>query len=404
MNHTRSPGANATNSASVEEVLEVFDYWLILHDHTPIYAVLGAVSANLLPGDPVWLGLKAPPSSAKTEILNSTSMLPHVVQASTLTPAALLSGTPRKQHEKGAHGGLLRQIGDFGIVAAKDFGTILSMPAEKRAEILAALREIYDGRWTRHFGTDGGKTLDWKGKLGFIFGTTAAIDSHYSVIAALGDRFLLNELTPTAEGQFKRALKHVGAANAEMRTALATAVQRLFAHRRATPQPITEEEFHRLDRVLRLVVRLRGAIDRDRYSREIEAVHGAEGPARIGLMLERLLAGLDVLGVARATALNVVERVAMDSVPQIRRKAYEKACNYNSNFQTAKLATAIGLPTSTTRRALEDLAAYGILERESGGQGNPDSWELKEEWRNAHKREREPGEDDAGEDHAEGWL
>ena len=49
-----------------------------------------------------------------------------------------------------------------------------------------------------------------------------------------------------------------------------------------------------------LVVRLRGAVERDRQSREIEAVLGAEGPARIGLCLERLLAGLDTLGVPRA--------------------------------------------------------------------------------------------------------
>jgi hypothetical protein len=44
-------------------------------------AVLGTIAANLLPGDPVWLGLVAPPSSAKTKILNSISTLPFVYQA-----------------------------------------------------------------------------------------------------------------------------------------------------------------------------------------------------------------------------------------------------------------------------------------------------------------------------------
>ena len=59
------------NRRPIDEVIEVFERWLILKDPTPLYAVLGAVAANLLPGDPVWLGLIAPPSSAKTEILNS---------------------------------------------------------------------------------------------------------------------------------------------------------------------------------------------------------------------------------------------------------------------------------------------------------------------------------------------
>ena len=150
----------------------MFDRWLLLPDPTPIYAVLGTVAANLLPGDPVWTGLIGPPSSAKTEILNSISGLPYVVQAATLTVAGLLSGVPKKQRSGGAKGGLLRQIGAFGIISLKDFGSILSMHPETKAEVLAALREVYDGAWTRHLGSDGGRTLAWKGKVGLLFGAT----------------------------------------------------------------------------------------------------------------------------------------------------------------------------------------------------------------------------------------
>src|SRR5262245_40567943 len=81
----------------LKQVLDVFDQWLLLCDPTPIYAVLGTVAANYLDGDPVWTGIIGPPSSAKTEILNSTSLLPDVVQAATLTMPGLLSGTPKKQ-------------------------------------------------------------------------------------------------------------------------------------------------------------------------------------------------------------------------------------------------------------------------------------------------------------------
>ena len=282
-----SAGDGAT---TIEQTLTVFDHWLVLKSPTPIYAVLGTVAANLLPGDAVWCGLIGPPSSAKTEILNSLAQLPKVVQAATLTAAALLSGTPTKQRDKGAKGGLLRQIGDFGIISLKDLGSILSMHPETRAELLAALREIYDGAWTRHFGTDGGKTLAWKGKVEVVFGATPVIDTFHGVISEMGDRWLLSRLAPV-KGQFQRALKHGGKATTQMRQELAEAVAQLFAGRRAEPRPISEDEIERIDRTINLVVRLRGTVVRDRRTRELDMILGAEGTARIGLALERLLAG-----------------------------------------------------------------------------------------------------------------
>ena len=105
---------------SIDETIAVFARWLDLSDMTALYAVLGTVAANMLPQfDPVWLGVIAPPSSAKTELLRALSKLPHVVEAATFTPAGLLSGTPKKQRDKYAKGGLLNQIGEFGIIVLK---------------------------------------------------------------------------------------------------------------------------------------------------------------------------------------------------------------------------------------------------------------------------------------------
>mgnify|MGYP003466777145 CR=1 FL=1 len=43
---------------------------------------------------------------------------------------------------------------DLGL---KDFGSILSMHRDARGAVLAALREIYDGSWSRSIGVDGGR-------------------------------------------------------------------------------------------------------------------------------------------------------------------------------------------------------------------------------------------------------
>jgi hypothetical protein len=350
---------------TVDQVLKVFKRWLVLEDSTPIYAMLGTIAANRLPGDPVWLGLIAPPSSAKTELLNATSQLPFVVSAATLTQGALLSGVPKKQFDRRATGGLLRQIGEFGVLVLKDFGSILSMRPDAKNEILAALREIYDGAWTRLLGTDGGKALTWEGKMGMLFGATGVIDQHYGVIGAMGDRFLLCRLTPSTNGQFERALKHSGAATKTMRNELSDAVAGLFACDLPEPRKLSDDEMRRLDRIVTLVVRLRGAVHRDRFTREIEIVLGAEGTARLGLTLERLLAGLDTLGVEREVAFDVVKSIAMDSVPPLRREAYEflRFDCPKCTATTLEVAKALHLSTTAARRTLEDLAAYGVVRR-----------------------------------------
>src|SRR5262249_12910830 len=133
---TKPPPAS---TSPIEDARAVFEKWLILPSPIPFYAMVSTVAANKLPGIPVWLGLVAPPSSAKTEMLNSLGVLPHVQLTGTLTEAALLSGVPKKQQATSAKGGLLREIGAFGILLLKDFGTILSMHPENKAKLLAAL-------------------------------------------------------------------------------------------------------------------------------------------------------------------------------------------------------------------------------------------------------------------------
>ena len=349
------------NRRPIDEVIEVFGRWLILKDPTSLYAVFGAVAANLLKGDPVWLGLIAPPSSAKTEILNSLSKLQYVVQASSLSPASFLSATSKKDQDNEATGGLLAQIGEFGIIVLKDFTTMLSLRPEVNQEVFAVLREVFDGRYTRHVGPDGGRTLAWNGKVGLIFASTEAFDRHHSVTSAMGDRYLLCRIAPV-EGQFERALDHAGEATERMRRELSEVVERLFAVRRTEPRPLSLEERGRISRICSLVVRLRAAVDRHRYTTEIEGIHGAEGTGRLGLSLERLLAGLDTLGVDRDVALNVVETVAMDSTPPIRRRAYEYLKHIAPHAaETSDIADNVKLPKKTLSRYLEELEVQGLV-------------------------------------------
>jgi len=112
--------------------------------------------------------LVGPPGGGKTEIIQAIGGLPEVHFAATLTEASLLSGTSKREKTTDATGGLLRQVGAYGIVVAKDFTSVLSIASDSRGQVLAALREVYDGSWTRLVGTDGGRQLHWAGKCGLV--------------------------------------------------------------------------------------------------------------------------------------------------------------------------------------------------------------------------------------------
>jgi hypothetical protein len=368
-------GANPAAS-TLDDIIATFQRWLYLPDPAPLLAVLAAVLANYGPGDPVWLLLVAPPSSGKTEILHALASLPRIHAVGVLTEASLLSGTPRKERAKDAQGGLMRAIGDHGILVVKDFGGILSINKNDRGPLVAALREIYDGHWVRLVGSDGGRTLEWRGKCGLIGGATPAIDEHHAVMSTLGERFVFFRMDETNEHEVtKRALTAAGHEQA-MRQELATAVAALF---QSIPQievaKLSDDEEDSLIALASFTTRCRSAVTRDPYSREIILIPGAEAPSRLAKVLLLLLSALEALGVARAEAWLLVERVAFDSMPRIRWQALKTMLNDPSKrWSTSELASLLGYPSTTTRRALEDLAAYRVLQRYAEGPGHADQW------------------------------
>ena len=360
--------------SDLDSTRATFRSWLHLPDTGALDAVLATVAANRLGGDPVWLLLVGPPGGGKSELLNAITRLEDAHPAGTLTEASLLSGTPKREHDAAAKGGLLRSIGDYGIIVAKDFGSVLNMNRDARAQLLAALREVYDGAWTRHVGTDGGKTLAWNGKVGLIGGCTPTIDRHHAVMGAMGERFILYRLPEVdPDVQAREALGHAGRER-QMRSELATAVETLFAGAATEARERTEAETQRLIALATLVVRARSAVERDGYSREIELVPGPEAPTRLVIVLDRMLAGLDAIGTTRADAWQVVTKLALDSVPALRLNVLYTLLPGSAD--TNAVATAVRHPAQTTRRALEDLTAHGLVEVERQGEGKAHLWSL----------------------------
>jgi hypothetical protein len=375
-------------SATLDDVIRTFSERLELSDADPLYAVLGTVAALHLPGDPVWLLNVDGSSGGKTELIAPLAALPEVHLCATLTEAALLSGTSRKERAANATGGVLRQVGARGAILLKDFTSVLSMQRDTRSQTLAALREIYDGRWNRPVGTDGGQILEWAGKCALVAGCTEAWDAAHEVVSMMGDRFLIVRNRHASRSRFGRRALRLAGDEAETRQTLAAAVRDLFASGLRDPLPIPDDEL--LIDVADLVTLARSPVLRDGH-REMIMPLAPEMPGRFIKALAGLWRGLTALGADPATAWRVVMRVAFDSMPRVRHTVLAALPESGDWRDTGHVREESRLPASTARRALEELHAHGVIEHQASTGGNKGAgWRLTDEYRATWRRRHQP--------------
>jgi hypothetical protein len=275
---------------------------------------------------------------------------------------------------------LLRQIGDFGILLCKDLTSMLAQNRDTRAAVLAALREIHDGSWTRHVGTDGGRTLHWSGKVGLLAGCTPTIDLHHGVIATMGERFTLYRLPASdPERVAEYALSHIGREQ-DMRAEMTAAVRHVLdkADPGCKPANLSDAEQDRLSDLAEFAVRCRSAVERDGYSHEVVMAPEPESPARLVTVLRYLLHGMSVIGVPERDRWRLLAKVASDCMPAVRWSLLQHLSEYREPVSTTDIAMSVGMPTPTVRRYLEDLTLLGATDRtKSGAAANAaDKWAL----------------------------
>jgi len=358
---------------SLTDVHAVFQKWLgDEYDLATLDAMLAVAASERLPGDPAWLLIVSGSGNAKTETVAATSGLGAHVVSTIVSDGALLSATSSRQRAKDATGGLLRQIGKRGILAIKDFTSILSMDRHVRGSLLAALREIHDGHWTRFVGIDGGKTLHWDGRIVVIGACTTAWDQAHSVIANMGDRFVLIR-SDSHQGRVtsgRRAMKNTGE-ETKMRQELADAVAALIN----TVDPdkvyqLTDDDEDKIVRAADLITLARTAVEQD-YRGNIIDAHAPEMPTRFAKQLTMILRGAIAIGMDHDAAMRLALRCAQDSMPQLRLAVLHDLAKHPDS-PVIEIRRRLQKPRMTIDRTLEALQVLGLLtcreeERERGG-------------------------------------
>jgi len=360
-------------AAKLEAARLKFREWLgDEYDIAALDMMLCTLAAERLPGDPLWMLCISGSGNAKTETVQAGQGSGAIVISTIQSEGALLSGTSSKDRTKGATGGLLRTIGERGVLVIKDFTSIISAHRDSRAMLLAAFREIYDGRWVRNVGSDGGRTLEWSGRIAVIGAVTTAWDRAHDVVAAMGDRFVLIRLD-SHQGRAAAGLRAMGNVGKEvqMRKELAAAVADVIGHvDTGADFRLTGDEEQTLLEAANLVTLARTGVDYD-YRGDVIDAHLPEMPTRFLKQLTQILRGGLSLCMGRAEVLTLAVRCARDSIPPLRLAILLDVAAH-PRTGTRDVRRRLNKPRATVERQLQSLHMLGLLtldEEERGSNG-----------------------------------
>jgi hypothetical protein len=353
--------------AAVEDALtlahHVFQRWLGKdYDLDVLDVVLCCAAVEQLAGDPIWLLVVSGSGAAKTETVQALAGAGAHLTSTISGEGALLSGTSRKDRSKQATGGLLRKIGDHGLLVIKDVTSILSMSRDARATILAAMREVYDGRWDRNLGSDGGLTLTWTGRIVVIGAVTTAWDTAHAVVASMGDRFVLVRLD-SGSGRATAGRRAIGNSGQEavMRAELSGSVAVLLGKlNTAADLTLTDAEIEHLLGLADLVTMARTGVEHDYQGNVIDA-HAPEMPTRFAKQLTQIVRGGMALGMPRGRVMDLATRCAGDSMPPLRLAVLLDVLAHPDS-SVPEVRRRMQKPRNTVDRCLQDLHMLGLLE------------------------------------------
>jgi hypothetical protein len=325
--------------------------------------ILSAVAAHAIKKYcPAWLLAIAPPGSAKTDLLESLRGLPTVQFVDEITRNTFLSG---KLDEPGAKrsipASLLHRIGKDGILVAADFSTYTS-DAKLFKVVMAQLRRIYDGNYSREFGTtEHPEERHWDGRLTLLAGAVPDVDRHHQLFQSLGERFV-RVRWPRAGGVAAglQAMAHTDELALELKRTVRDLLLPIIQTKENIIIPtLAPEMLERISALSELAALGRSHVERDRFDRSVViGVPVTEGNTRLPQQLAQLGRGsalVDGRDNVNEEDFRLLVRAALDSIPPARRAVLVALIRGESPYK-------IRLPESTAHYALGDLHEVRLVD------------------------------------------
>jgi len=135
-----------------------------------------------------------------------------------------------------------------------------------------------------------------------------------------------------------------------------------------------------LDSLATLAALARSGVVRDTFSsKDLELVPEPEVPTRLVKQLVKIGQASAMLRRAGEVSMEdyaLVRQVAIDTISRTRWAIIETLLGQTEPIETAAVATLVGLPTSTTKRHVEDLVGLGLLVGDKPGVGKANKWSV----------------------------
>lgn len=362
--------------AKIINPFDVFKKWMFLPDASCLDVVYGTCIANRMQGDPIWMLLVAPPGGMKTELLLSLSGHDSIIETTSLTPQALMSGA----NFGGSDPSLIPKL-NGKILVIKDFTTIISMNSIQRDEILGVLRDAYDGSTEKRFGN--GIVRRYESKFGILAGVTPVIESLGTSGAVLGERFLRYRMITSGKhvrsnrARILKAMSNIKA-NDAMRAELREASNYVLAQSYDMCSLSSQDE-NTIASLAQWTACLRGVVHRDKYSKEVLFNPMIEVGTRLAKQLCKIAYGISafhkddhVTNRTFSILIDIAKSTIPERVENIVRQLFVRCDSWKSTVEVKNLLGVCSLPDSTLRGLLHDLHLLGVLRRE--GYANHSMW------------------------------
>lgn len=367
-----------------DEVFKRYQKWLVIKEREPLDILFGAVFANRLEGEPVWLFMVAPPSGMKSELLMSISKAPRIYPITSFTPKTLMSGATTASGDPS----LLPRL-NGKVLVVKDFTALMKMNPVSRDEILGLLRDIYDGSASREFGS--GVIRTYESQFGIISGVTQEIETLRNT-TTLGERFLRYRLDrrigSADEMEITRKAIRNNRTNNSMRLDLIKIGTETLNREVSVEDlpPMTEETILKLSLLGKWISRMRGSVSKEQYSGIVRYQPKTESPARLAKQLHSIMDGIclfkgetqEVSGETFQAIMHVAQDTAPNLPEIVVRNLYQNDCE----MSTKQIAEWLSLPSKTVKDVLDDLNMLGNVKKVLSG---PDHWTLSREMRDLTK-------------------